>query len=60
MNEYNKKPVSNSDTKKDAVDEMIKHYRENKITMSPDDVFEIYGRILDEKEAALTAFDPKI
>jgi len=57
MNEFNTKLSSRTDTKKNAVDEMIEHYRANKITMSPDNVFEIYGKILAEKEAAAAGFD---
>jgi len=60
MNDSKNKPVSNNDTKKEAVDELIKHYRATKTDISPDELFEIYGRILDEKEAAYAAFDPKI
>lgn len=60
MNELKRIPDPKLDTKNEAVDELIKYCRSTKIAISPDEVFKLYGKILDEKKAAIAAFDPKI
>jgi hypothetical protein len=60
MSELNEFSNSNIDTKKEAVDELIKYCRSSEETISPDEIFKLYAKILDEKKAANAAFDPKI
>jgi len=59
MNELKRVSDSSIDTKNEAVDELIKYCRSTEEAISPDEVFKLYGKILDEKKAAKAAFDPK-
>jgi len=59
MNELNKDSDPKTDTENEAVDELIKYCRSTNEDISPEEVFKLYGKILDEKKAAITNYEPK-
>jgi hypothetical protein len=52
MNNLNSKVHTDTDTKKQAVDKLVEHYRSTNKTITKEGIFEIYNCILDDIEVA--------